>query len=174
MKRTQHMLVLAAIALLSLATAACHSSRRTAATPRHDATPEEAAPQRRAYSIIPFTAEAEGLTVSGQVRLAHDSCLWVSISKYIEVGRGLALADSVFFQSALMGSNEATDYAGLRKRTGVHTSLAELQTMLLAPDADRRIADLARRLGYTLTVHLGQRRQVETLTFPYTHTAKKR
>ena len=156
------------LAMATLSFGACHSSRHTARTPQPDDTvASRHETPKRVLSVIPFTAEVEGMAVSGQLRMAEDSVMWLTASKFIEVGRAMATADSVFLHAPLMGREEAMDYATLHRRTGVKTSLRDLQQMALAPDASQRIADLADKLGFSVTVHVGQRRQVDELSFPF-------
>lgn len=161
--RTLTLLLLAALAF-----GACHSSRRTAVAPLPDTTDAtQPLPPHRTYTVVPFTAEVDGMAVSGQLRMAEDSVMWLSVNKFIEVARALATADSLFLHAPMLGYDGAMDYPTLQRHTGVKTSLREMQQMALAPDAEQRIAELAAKLGFNAKVQIGQRRQVQQLNFPY-------
>lgn len=163
----------AAALLLALLAAGCRSSRQTVApTPPAPEAPPVAAdtvpalPQRQ-YTVLQFTGVVEGMTVDGQLRIAEDSAMWLSVNKIIEVGRALATADSVFLRAPLLGRDEGMDYATLNRATGVKTSLAELQEIALDENASERINALARRLGFNATVRITARRRVDRLSFPF-------
>ena len=147
----------------ALLLASCCSSREGATTRRQEARRQEA----RRYEVLTLTATVEGITVSGQVRIAHDSIIWASANKIVEVGRALATRDSVWVRSTWTGLDVATDYAGVEKAIGQRVTFDMLQGILESGDAERRIAELARRLGYQATVKITRRERVERLTFPY-------
>ena len=128
---------------------------------------EPPAAPHRTYTVMNFTGEVEGLSVSGQLRIAQDSAMWLSVTKYIEVARGLATPDSVWLRSSLLGIDRGADYGDLRQRLHRHISYNDLQTLALADDAEERISQLARQLGFDATVHITRRQQVPALTFPY-------
>ena len=56
---------------------------------------------------------------------------------------------------------------------GVHGVYDEMQQCVLAPDAEERVANLARRLGVAARIRITQRRQTDHLTFPYTKPVKQ-
>ena len=167
------LLTLALLAALLLA--GCHAGRKaTAPTVVPAAADSVATPAPpRAYTVVNFEATVEGVGVAGQVRLAEDSVIWLSVTKLLEVGRGLATPDSLWLRSSLLGRDEAMDYATLRRLTGVEISFDEVQQMLTADDAEARLGALARRLGVAATVRITARRRVEHLTFPYTKPIKQ-
>ena len=160
--------------ILLLLLAGCHGARQAAApaipdnpeAPEAPETPEPSSP-RRTYTVLNFTGEVEGLSVSGQLRIAQDSAMWLSVNKYIEVARGLATPDSVWLRSPLLGIDRGADYGDLRQRLHRHISFADLQALALADDAEERISRLAKQLGFDATVRITRRQQVPALTFPY-------
>ena len=165
------------ILLAALLLAGCHGTRQAAApaipdnpeapeAPEAPETPEPSSP-RRTYTVLNFTGEVEGLSVSGQLRIAQDSAMWLSVNKYIEVARGLATPDSVWLRSPLLGIDRGADYGDLRQRLHRHISFADLQALALADDAEERISRLAKQLGFDATVRITRRQQVPALTFPY-------
>lgn len=153
-------LALAALALLLLTLAGCRSSRQAAGTA---STPE----QRREYTVMTFSATADGISVNGQVRMARDSVIWVSVNKFIEVGRALATTDSIWVRSMLLPQPMAGDYRDLKRKAKLDLSFDDLQAILLADDAERRIAALAKRMGYDATVKITRRENPSSLTFPF-------
>lgn len=161
--------------LAAVLLAGCHGARQAAApavpdNPEAPEIPEASEPTtapRRTYTVMNFTGEVEGLSVSGQLRIAQDSAMWLTVTKYIEVARGLATPDSVWLRSPLLGIDRGADYGDLRQRLHRHISYNDLQTLALADDAEERISQLARQLGFDATVHITRREQVPALTFPY-------
>ncbi len=121
----------------------------------------------RTYTVMNFTGEVEGISVSGQLRLAEDSVLWLSVNKYIEVARGLATPDSLWLRAPLLGIDDATDYPALRQRLHRRISFSDLQTLVLAEDADKQLSQLASMLGYKASLRITRREQVPHLTFPF-------
>ena len=153
--------------------AGCRSNRPTAvadttavppAVPAADTT---ATVPTRVYTVVNFTATVEGVNANGQLRVAEDSVMWVSVNKLIELGRAMATPDSVWLRAPLLGRNDAGDYRMVKRRTGLDISFADLQDILEADDAEQRIANLARRFGVALTVKIKKRERVDTLTFPF-------
>ena len=161
--------------LAAVLVAGCHGARQAAApavpdNPEAPEIPEASEPTttpHRTYTVMNFTGEVEGLSVSGQLRIAQDSAMWLTVTKYIEVARGLATPDSVWLRSPLLGIDRGADYGDLRQRLHRHISYNDLQTLALADDAEERISQLARQLGFDATVHITRREQVPALTFPY-------
>lgn len=156
-----------------LLAAGCHTARKATAVP--EAASEAVAaeePQKRTYTVLTFEGEVEGIAVDGQLRVAEDSAMWVSVTKVIEVGRAMCTPDSLWLRAPLLGRDDAMDYATLRRLTGVDISYDELQKTALAPDAEARLARLARRLGVDASVRITRRRQTEHLSFPYNKTVK--
>ena len=161
--------------LAAVLLAGCHGARQAAAPAVPDnqeapEIPEASEPTttpHRTYTVMNFTGEVEGLSVSGQLRIAQDSAMWLTVTKYIEVARGLATPDSVWLRSPLLGIDRGADYGDLRQRLHRHISYNDLQTLALADDAEERISQLARQLGFDATVRITRREQVPALTFPY-------
>ncbi|MCR5445416.1 MAG: DUF4292 domain-containing protein [Bacteroidales bacterium] len=171
----KHYKVLVLLAVLLMV--GCHSSRKAARTAVADTVPAEPevaveAPQRQ-YIVVNFEGEVEGFNVVGQLRLAEDSAMWVSVNKVIEVGRAMATPDSLWMRSSLLGRNDALDYATLRRQTGVDITFDEMQQTILADDADARLDALAHRLGVKATLRITGRRRVERLSFPYPKPIKR-
>ena len=160
--------------LLVLSLAGCSSHKKVARAPEVLPAVEEAvvtAP-KRTYTVMTFDGMVEGINVNGQLRVAEDSVMWVSVSKLIEMGRAMCTPDSLWLRAPLLGRDDAMDYATLRRLMGVDITYDEIQQTVLAPNAEEQIKGLAQRLGIRAAIRITQRRQVEHLTFPYTKPTK--
>lgn len=161
----------AALALAALLLAAgCHHTKQIATTqpPATDTDTETVtAPKHCEYTAINFTGEAAGLSVNGQLRVAKDSAMWLSVSKIVEVARALATQDSVWLRAPMMGIDTVADYNTLSQRMRRRVTYADLQDIALDDNAEERIVELARLLGFDAKVRFTQRRRLESLTFPY-------
>ena len=180
MKHTRTILTICAVVLLL---ASCHPLRKTAASLVSDTSELRDAPtppnselrtpnseltevQKRTLTAMNFTATVDGINVSGQVRQAEDSVIWVTVSKFIELGRAKATVDSVWVNVPLAGRHFAGTYAEASRVAKHEVSFCKLQSILNAPDATKQIEALAATLGFDATVTLGQRLKKEQLTFP--------
>jgi hypothetical protein len=161
--------------LLVLLLAGCSSHKKVARVPEVLPAVEEAAvtAPKRTYTVLTFEGVVEGVSVNGQLRVAEDSAMWVSVTKLIEVGRAMCTPDSLWLHAPLLGRDDAMDYTTLRRQTGVDITYDEMQQSVLAPDAEERVANLARRLGFAARIRITQRRQPDHLTFPYTKPVKQ-
>lgn len=135
----------------------CRSTEKTAATP-HAA---------REYYTMNFSGEADGFGFNGQLRMAKDSVIWCNFSKIFDLGRAMATPDSVWVNIPLLSRHDAGDYAMVKRLTGVSTSFSELQSIVLSPNAEEQIRQLAKRMGHDVTVRIKKRERVESLTFPF-------
>ena len=131
------------------------------------ATETPAVTPTRAYLVVNFTGEVAGVSVNGQLRMAQDSVMWLSVYKFIEIGRGLATSDSLWLHAPVMGIDQGIDYGDLRQRLHRNITFNDLQAIALADDAEERIAQLAKQMGFDATVHITRRERVPSLTFPY-------
>lgn len=156
------------LTLAVLTLGGCRSSRETVAPagPTTDTVTPVRMPQRE-YTVANFTASVAGITASGQMRIAQDSALWVSVSKLMEIGRAMATVDSVWVTAPMAGIRFAGTYVELSKRIGRTVSYDELQTIATSDDAAERMVRLARELGFDASVSFKRSQQVEHLTFPY-------
>lgn len=168
MKSKKYILLLTGALLM----AGCHVTRKaTEPTPATTAQPEESpepvSAPHRTYTVMNFTGEAEGITVAGQLRVAEDSAMWMSMTKIIEVGRALATQDSLFLRAPMLGYDVATDYAALSRRLKRKVTYDDLQAIALSDNAEEQIARLAQQMGFSVTIRITRRRQVESLSFPF-------
>ena len=98
---------------------------------KSDSRPEAIVIERCDILSANFQCEVDGVTVSGQVRLRRDSVLWLSASKFIELGRAKFTADSVFVYAKVMNRYFEGTYSDLYEKTGVNTDYAALQALFL-------------------------------------------
>ena len=91
--RNRSIILLAAAMLL----ASCHSTKEVTLPPPPPSPRTDAAPAMPCEKTVTnFTASVDGMSVNGQLRMANDSVMWLSITKIIELGRALATPDSVW------------------------------------------------------------------------------
>lgn len=154
-------MVIAAVALLAVG---CRSTRQAATAPVEVAAP--VAPQRQ-LTVITFTAIVEGVSASGQMRVAKDSVMWISVNKLIELGRAMATPDSVWVTTTFGDHNFAGSYDDLQRLTKRRITFDEMQAMAMAEDGGEQISRLAASLGFNATVYVTGRRKVDRLTFPF-------
>lgn len=124
----------------------------------------------RECMVLNFSAEAEGLSFNGQLRVAKDSLMWVNGSKLLELGRAMASPDSVWVSVPLMQRYFAGTYVDLRRATSVDVSFDELQRIAYSDDEEmaRKISQIARRLGHDdVKVKVTSRSRVDKLSFPF-------
>ena len=162
MKQYRYLLMAMLLALLAVG---CRSTRQAATTaPATVAAP--AGPQRQ-LTVITFSAIVNGFSASGQMRVAEDSVLWVSVNKLVELGRAMATPDSVWVTTTFGDHNFAGSYDDLQRLTKRRITFDEMQAMAMADDAGEQISQLAASLGLNATVYVTGRRKVNKLAFPF-------
>lgn len=144
----------------------------SAAAPQTTATGQPAnttpAPQpQRQYTVMNFNAEAEGISATGQMRVAQDSAIWVAVYKIVELGRAMATRDSVWLNVPFLGRYFAGTYAELSATLKRPVSYEQLQAMALADNAEEQVARLAAELGLSASVAITDRRRVQWLNMPF-------
>ena len=149
-----------AMAVLLLAGGCC-VHRQAVETPT-----EPPAESARRYSTANFNCAVAGTTVSGQVRVAEDSVIWVSVSKIVELGRAVATKDSVTVYAKVMGRCFRGTYDDVYRRFHYRTTYAELEAMVTSPDAEARLQALARRFGVEASIRLQPWREMKEVSFP--------
>lgn len=163
MKQYRYLLMVLLLALLAVG---CRSTRQAATTTAPATVAAPAAPQRQ-LTVITFSAIVNGFSASGQMRVAEDSVLWVSVNKLVELGRAMATPDSVWVTTTFGDHNFAGSYDDLQRLTKRHITFDEMQAMAMADDAGEQISQLAASLGLNATVYVTGRRKVNKLAFPF-------
>ncbi len=82
------------------------------------------------YYSANFSCEVDGIAVTGQIRIVHDSAIWISVNKIIEVGRVLITPTKVQGYVKLLSKCYDGDFAGIAKRWGLDLDFATLEAML--------------------------------------------
>jgi len=159
MKRYLYILVIALLAV------GCRSTRQ--ATTTAPATVAATVAPQRQMSVITFTAIVNGFSASGQMRIAEDSVLWVSVNKLVELGRAMATPDSLWLTTTFGDHSFAGSYDDLQRLTNRYITFDDMQAMALADDAGEQISQLAASLGFNATVYVTGRRKVNKLAFPF-------
>ncbi len=77
-----------------------------------------------------FSCTIEGMNINGQVRILHDSIIWISCTKIFEIGRLMATPTRVQAYSRLLNKYFDGDYATLCRRWGFDVDYATLQALL--------------------------------------------
>lgn len=154
------------VMLLALLAVGCRSTRQAATTTAPATVAAPAAPQRQ-LTVITFSAIVNGFSASGQMRVAEDSVLWVSVNKLVELGRAMATPDSVWVTTTFGDHNFAGSYDDLQRLTKRRITFDEMQAMAMADDAGEQISQLAASLGLNATVYVTGRRKVNKLAFPF-------
>lgn len=148
------------MAMAAFLMAGCRSTQTVTPTPA----PQE---ERHDYTVMAFTGTANGINVSGQVRMDKDKVIWCSVNKFIELGRAMATPDSVWVRVPLANRYQKGDYNDLSRKVGRHMTFADLQAILESDDAERRIEELARSLNLAVTVKITRKTKAEKLSFPF-------
>lgn len=78
-----------------------------------------------------FSCAVEGVSVNGQIRIIHDSCIWISVNKIIEVGRIMITPTRVSGYSKIAGKYYDGTYEEVRKRWGVDLDYATIEALLV-------------------------------------------
>lgn len=165
MKRHRYILVIACLAFLATG---CRSTRQVTTTaPMEQPTAQQAEPPSRELTVTTFTAVVDGISATGQLRVAADSVIWLNVTKLVELGRGMATKDSVWLSVPLADRYFAGTYDDLQRLTKRRLTYADLEAMVLADDAGEQIEALARTFGYEAKVYITGRRRVERLNFPF-------
>ena len=152
-----------------MALSACRSTRHVPVTP---VTAPAPVVEARQYTLINFTGVVDGIGVSGQMRVAQDSAMWISVNKFVEVGRAMATQDSLWLNAPILGRYEAMDYAEMHRATRTGLTYSDVQAMVLGDNPEASIEALAHRLGIDMKVKITRREQVEHLSFPFNKPAK--
>ena len=162
MKQYRYLLMVLLLALLAVG---CRSTRQ--ATTTAPATVAAAKAPQRQLTVITFSAIVNGFSASGQMRVAEDSVLWVSVNKLVELGRAMATPDSVWVTTTFGDHNFAGSYDDLQRLTKRRITFDDMQAMAMADDAGEQISQLAASLGLNATVYVTGRRKVNKLAFPF-------
>ena len=163
MKQYRYLLMVMLLALLAVG---CRSTRQAATTTAPATVAAPAAPQRQ-LTVITFSAIVNGFSASGQMRVAEDSVLWVSVNKLVELGRAMATQDSVWVTVNFGDRHFAGTYDDLQRLTKRYITFDDLMAVAMADDAGEQISSLAASLGFDATVYITGRRKVNRLTFPF-------
>lgn len=118
-----------------------------------------------------FSCTVNGITVNGQIRIAKDSIVWVSVNKIIEMGRAKLTPTRAQAYARLAGKQYDGDYEGLKKRWGIDADYATIEALLTGncpPDCDR--TQEPKRNGDTVTHKFSQRNGQRQLTVRKSYT----
>lgn len=84
------------------------------------------------YYTANFSCTVDNIEVSGQIRMTHDSVIWISVSKIIELGRVMLTPTRVQGYAKVVNKYFDGTYADLRQRYGIDIDYATMEALLLA------------------------------------------
>ncbi len=121
-----------------------------------------------------FSCNVNGITVNGQIRMAKDSIIWVSINKIIEIGRAKLTPDRVQVNVKLLNKNYDGDYAGLKRQWDIDIDYATAEALLTGnrPPQCSKSKDPI-RTGDTATLYYTQGKEHRQLTLKKNLTTKQ-
>lgn len=143
-KKSRKIAIALLAAMMVIAVASCRSAKQIADSGRGGeetgATEEPAVRheerldtiQNAAYRYYSsnFSCEVDGISVNGQIRIVHDSAIWVSVNKIIEVGRLLLTPTRVQGYVKLANKYIDCDYATLTKLWGIDLDYGTIEALL--------------------------------------------
>lgn len=77
-----------------------------------------------------YSCTVDGVNVNGQIRIEHDSIIWISINKIIEVGRIMLTPTHVKAYVRIANKYYDGDYATLSRRFGIDIDYYTLEALL--------------------------------------------
>lgn len=84
------------------------------------------------YYSANFSCTVEDMAVNGQIRVVHDSAIWISVSKFVELGRLLLTPDRVqMYVGAFVNKYFDGDYAALASRWGVDIDYQTVEALII-------------------------------------------
>lgn len=132
--------------------------------------PKDEAPQFH-YMTSSISCQALGYNVSGQVRVCRDSVIWVSVSKFIELGRAKLTPDSIYVYAKVNNSYYGCPYGYLKSRFGVDVDYKSIQGMLVEkaqkPDGSQTIPIRSKELNTDVVVRFSNVAWPQVLSFPF-------
>lgn len=158
---------------LLLAAVGCRSHRHLSKGPVNDSTSVSSATQEPkphpirldtiqnvsyTHYSANFSCTVEGITVNGQLRITHDSVVWISLNKIVELGRLMLTPTRVQAYSKMMNKHFDGSYDDLRQRWGVDIDFATLEALLTGNCPPRcSKAKEPQRNGDTVTLWYSQK-----------------
>ncbi len=155
--------------VFGLALSACRSQRDlpSPVSPPADLPSPAELQQPKPRFTANFTAEAQGVTVGGQLRMQPDSIIWGSAQKIVELGRVRLTPDSVVVYAKIMGACFRGTYDDVARRLGFRTTFAEVVEILQSDDAGSRLSAIARRMGAETAIRIEPWKETPAATFPF-------
>lgn len=152
----------------TLLASGCRPAKEIVSTPVPTSQPPTVVNCPSPYASVTFSCTAEGITANGLLRMQCDSVIWVSVSKFIELGRIKMTADSVAIYLKPYNSYYHNTYSHLKAMSGIDVDFYGMQRSLWENPtaAAQQIAQWGRLLKSNIKVNLGQLRPSDSLAFP--------
>lgn len=156
--------------LLVFVTAGCRHSKEIVKSGEKEPIPEQPQPATKGDSVVVdstafkymtanFDCTVNGFTAVGQLRMAYDSVMWVSVNMLIELGRAKLTRDSVFVMVKPMGRYFAGDYNDIAKVTGIYADYKSMQELFLGESSPK--------LRRWIRASYGDYRKIRARTLPF-------
>ena len=122
---------------MTLSMAGCRNTTKIAhdksETPQQSGKPAaECVEVTRCETLIAnFECTVDDISVNGQLRMRRDSVIWVSLNKFIELGRAKLTRDSIFVYAKIASRYFEGTYSDLEKVAGITTDFESLQELFL-------------------------------------------
>ena len=82
------------------------------------------------YYTANFSCTIRDIAVNGQIRMVHDSIIWISVNKFIEMGRAILTPTRVQGYVKLMNKYFDGSWDDLRQQLGLDIDFATVEAML--------------------------------------------
>lgn len=154
------------IILLALLTAGCHNRPIdiTATDSITHLTPDFK------YLQSTFTCTIFNHNANGQIRMQSDSLIWVSLNKFIELGRLQLTTDTITLYTKFNNSYYKGTYPEVEQQFDFHTNYYSLQDLIItAVQSDSTTFTLPVRsnvINTDIRIQLNKIKYPEQLTFP--------
>lgn len=118
----------AAVLALGACSAQRHDTSAPPARPSGDVSLPQPSPECYTAS---FDCSVQGVKLAGLLRMQRDSIIWLSLTKYVELGRAVLTPDSVFVFAKVSHQAFAGTYHELLLLTGTDLDFFSLQQLFL-------------------------------------------
>ncbi len=104
-----------------------------------------------------YGCTVEGIAVTGQIRMMRDSIIWISVNKFVEMGRIVATPTRVKGFVRIPGVYFDGGYDEIARRWGIDVDFATLQALLLGDLPEGCVSDgKIKKEGENVTVNFSQ------------------
>lgn len=121
-----------------------------------------------------FHCTVDGISVNGQLRMANDSIIWISVNKIVELGRARLTPSRAQAYTKVISKKYDLTYNDIRQRWGIDVDFATLQALLLGNcPPDCRKSKEPQRSGDTVTIWMTQGSESRQLTMKTNYITRR-